>query len=329
MKIPEFVHGSIAPTFTVFDANLKIDEQGQRNLLDYLVQAGGISSFFIRSGLGQMYTFTFDEVKQLAKLTCEHLSGKAPVLVGSNGVWDRNRDRRPDPETFTKEGVELSRYAESIGAAGVVHTVPEAILPREGETIRDVFVNYFTAINDAVNIPIFVYQPPGTDAAYRMTPELITAVAEIPNCVGAKISNTDGHYLFDICQASVANDFACICGAETAFYAALMAGSCAVIGGGATLNPHILNAIQQRFETGDLPGMLVAQAAANRLVVGIHNPVNWFKRYVTEKGYPVSEHFRRMTDNPYVTDYLPISDDDYKRFKRVYEEEMSRFGASA
>ncbi len=329
MKIPAFVRGSIAPTFTVFNEQLEIDEAGQRNLLDYLLLSGAINCYFIRSGLGQMYTFSLEEVKRLAKLTCEHLAGKAPVLVGCNGIWDRNRDRRPDPAKFLAEAVELSRYAESIGAAGVVHTIPEAILPGEGESVRDVFMRYFTAINDAVNLPVFVYQPPGTDANYRMTPDLVRAVAAIPNCVGVKVSNSDGHYFFDVCRAAVESNFACICGAETAYYAALMAGSPAVIGQGSTLNPEVLNAMQERFEAGDLAGVIEAQEATNRLVQGIHNPVNWFKRYISEKGYAVSGHFRRMQDNPYVTDYVPISDEDYTRFKRVYEEEMARFCSPA
>lgn len=325
MKIPAFVRGSIAPTFTVFNDQLEIDETGQRNLLDFMLRSGAINSYFVRSGMGQMYTFSFEDVKRLAKIACSHLEGKAPVLVGCNGIWDRNRDRRADPAVFLDQAVELSRYAESVGAAGVVHTVPEAILPRPGETVRDVFLRYFTAINDAVNIPIFLYQPPGTDTDFWVTPELLSEVAALPNVVGIKVSNRDAGYIFSLCAAATSGGFAYITGDETAFYAGLYAGSPASISQGTILNPQLINLLQERFEAGDRAGALAVQAAIIRLVKACHNPVTWFKRYVTEKGLPVPGHLRRMPDNPYVTDYKPVSDEQYLAFKQVFEAEMARF----
>ncbi|MBC8181538.1 dihydrodipicolinate synthase family protein [candidate division KSB1 bacterium] len=93
MKVPEFVTGNIAPVFSVFNDDLKLDEKGQRNMLDFLYQTKSISAFFVRSGLGQMFTYEFEDVKQMAKIACDHLKDRAPVIVGCNGIWDHNLNK--------------------------------------------------------------------------------------------------------------------------------------------------------------------------------------------------------------------------------------------
>ena len=132
--ISQSIRGCIAPTLTIFGSDLSFDPDGQRRFLDFLVDRGGISAFFVRSGMGQMYTFSFDDVKAMASTACGHLKGRARVLVGASGIWDRDRENYPDPAVYTNQAVELSKYAEEQGADGVVHTVPEAILPRDGQT---------------------------------------------------------------------------------------------------------------------------------------------------------------------------------------------------
>ncbi|MBN2307673.1 MAG: dihydrodipicolinate synthase family protein, partial [Candidatus Hydrogenedentes bacterium] len=107
--IPEFVRGAIAPVFTAFNEDGTFDEAGQRNLLDFLLERGGISAFFLRSGMGQMYTFSYEDTEAIARTACSHLAGTAPALVGTTGIWDRDRTRRPNPAVFTQQAIELSR----------------------------------------------------------------------------------------------------------------------------------------------------------------------------------------------------------------------------
>ena len=55
MQVPDFVSGAIAPVFTAFNEDGTLDDAGQRNLMDYMVQAGGVSfaipQFLSRGGL--------------------------------------------------------------------------------------------------------------------------------------------------------------------------------------------------------------------------------------------------------------------------------------
>ena len=155
-----------------------------------------------------------------------------------------DRKKLPDPKVFQQQGVELGVYAMECGASGVVYTVPDMIRPEGDETEAELTLRYFEKMSAAVDAPIFIYQPPGVDDKYQMSPELIAKLAEIPNVVAAKVSTNDAEYLFNLNWALRDKEFTLIAGAETAYYAALYAGVRAVIGQGCTLNPQIIKEMQ-------------------------------------------------------------------------------------
>lgn len=324
MEIPEYINGCIAPTFTAFNEDGSLDDAAQRRLIDFMVESESISAFFIRSGMGQMYTFSLEDTKQIAKNVCAHLKNTAPVLLGCSGIWDRNYEKRPDPKVFRDQAILLSQYGEEVGAAGVVHTMPEALLPGDGESMTDFQVRYFSDICASVKIPVMLYQPPGTAAEYCVTRDSIVRLAEIDNLVGMKVSSSDGAYVFDLIRAVKGKKFGFIVGAETVFYAGLCAGARACIGQGTTLNPQIIRAMLDRFVAGDLEGANEAQEDTNELVYVCPNPVDFFKMYATEKGYPVGLAARSL-GSPYVTDRVPLASAAYETFKRRFEELLAKY----
>jgi len=323
--IPDYVYGCIAPVFTAFDEDGRLDDDGQRSILDYLLTTRAVSAYFVRSGLGQMYTFSYDDVKQMARTACGHMAGKAPVLVGCTGIWDRNLDKKPDPATFVRQAVELSQYAQEQGAAAVVHTIPEAIEPEGEETTADVILRYFETINASVRIPIFIYQPPGTDPRYCVTEALAPRLADIPNVKGMKLSSNSAELIFDITHALRGKDFGYIVGCETAFLAGLVTGARACIGQGATVNPQILKAVQDRYLSADLEGAIEAQHSTNLLVYRATNCVEFFKRWITEKGFPVQSYDRLVTSNPYMSNRQRLKEEDYHSYRVLLETELARY----
>lgn len=324
MQVPAFVRGSIAPTFTAFHDDGQFDPDGQRRLLDFMLQRGGVQAYFVRSGMGQMYTFGIEDTQALADTACRHLAGRAPVLVGCSGVWDRNYDRRPDPAVYTRQSIDLGRYALERGAAGVVLTIPEALLPEGSETEADLTQRYFETVAAAIPGPIFIYQPPGTDAKYHMTEQSIARLADIDNIVGAKASYGDGYYVYRLIRATAGKQFAYIVGFEMIFAMGLYAGARACIGQGTTLNPRLMNAVQDRFDAGDRAGALAAQDAVNLLVEASTNPQDFYKRFATESGFAVGRHHRVMHSNPYMTSPAPCTDAQYTQFRDLLLETEAR-----
>lgn len=323
--VPEFVHGAIAPVFTAFDPEGRFDENGQRAILDHLVETHAVSAYFVRSGLGQMYTFDENEVRRMAEVACSHMQGRGPVLVGTTGIWNRDRSALPDPVVFTKQAVELSKFAVDQGAAAVVHTMPEAIAPKEGQLCSDVVMAYFETINNAVSVPILIYQPPGTDPRYCVTDELVQRLADLPNIKGMKLSTNDAEYISEINYALTGRDFGFIAGAETAFLAALVCGARACIGQGATINPAIIKAVQERFSQGDLQGAIEAQHSVNLLVKKSPHCVVFYKRWIAEKGYVVHPYQRPTDTQLYGTAQPQVTQEEYNSFKCLLEGELGRY----
>jgi 4-hydroxy-tetrahydrodipicolinate synthase len=323
--IPSYVRGAIAPTFTAFNEDLTLDDEGQRELIDFMLERGGVSAFFIRSGMGQMFTFSYDDVKQIAKNTIEHLRGKAPVMVGCAGIWDRDRERLPDPAEYIRQAVELSKFCEDLGADAVVHTVPDGLAGMDGMSPAEISITYFETICEAVDLPVFIYQSPGTDEQFFMAPESMQRIAEIPNTAGIKISSSDVPYLFDIAYSIRGMDFALVTGAEYVFYSGLGYGSPACIGQGCTVNPFLVKAIQDHFEAGEFDKAMDAQWSVNKLARGIKNSPEFFKRYAAEKGYNVKPYGRSMARDLYSKGALALTGEVYESYKRMYEEELGKF----
>jgi len=324
MNVPRFVHGPIANVFTAFGSAGEIDHAGQRAILDFLLAKNACSALFVRSGMGQMYTYSCDDTTQMTRLAVEHVAGRLPVLVGAAGIWDRESGTPADRDQFFRDAVALSRYAEDAGADGVVHTMPEAVQPVDGESPHDVILRYFEMINEAVSLPVFVYQPPPTAPEYRLTVDLIQQLGAMTNIVAAKISTTDAEVLLDSIWAARNCEFAIIAGAETAYYTVLAAGMTAVIGQGCCLNPEILRAECELFRAGERDAALDAQRSVNMLVQQGIDAVAFFKRYAAEQGYKVQSYAR----GPGGAIEPSLSSDMYAAFKLVLEQEIERFAPS-
>lgn len=324
MSLP-FIHGPIANVFTCFDADGRIDDDGQRAFLDFLFSRGSVSAYFVRSGMGQMYTYSYDDTVRMARLATAHLADKAPVLVGTTGIWNRDFEKRPDRETFLKQAEDLTRIAEDCGAAGTVHTMPEALAPTGGETTHDVTLRYFERVCAVAGKPVLIYQPPPTIPEYHITARLAAELAQFPNLAGMKLSSGDAGYILDICHATRNTPFHFICGNEMSFYAGLHCGAKAVIGQGCCVNPSILKAVQDRFDAGDMDGAMEAQVAANGLVYASPPAVPFMKRYANEQGFKVPPHSRPEIDKPYGPEVDAIGDDTFTAYKTLLEAEIARF----
>jgi len=325
--IPDFVDGPIANVFTAFNEDLSLDDTGQRAILDALVATQAVSAYFVRSGMGQFYSFTVEDTRRITKLACDHLEGIGPVLVGCSGEWDRNRARRMDAEVYTQQSVDLSRYAQECGAAGVVHTIPEAVSLAAGQTQLEATLSYLQTISEAVALPIFLYQPPNTDPDFCVTAESLPVIADIPGVTAIKVSTADAGYMLDLVHSVRGRDFAYIVGNETAYYAGLAMGARGCIGQGCCLNPAIVRAVMDRFDAGDLEGAMDAQAAVNRLCRGTSSAVSFFKRWLSERGHPVQPYNRPAADSSYAGAPGPISDAEVAAFRAEIEQTLAEFGA--
>jgi dihydrodipicolinate synthase/N-acetylneuraminate lyase len=132
------MHGVVPILITPFDAADCIDEEGLRSVIDYNIDAGV-------HGLGVAFAtetpkLTETERDQVTRIVVEQARGRVPVVVNTGA-----------PSTHAT--VAYSMRAADLGASAVMATPPAC--PER------VIKEYFGAMCDAVQIPVFVQEVSG------------------------------------------------------------------------------------------------------------------------------------------------------------------------
>ena len=301
---PRFLTGVITPMFTPRHADGSLDLAGARSMVKWLKSRKCVSSIFARSGVGEMYVFTVEETRQLVDAVVSEAAGEIGVLAGCAGEFDGNAEHRPDPARYTEQAIMLSQFAQERGADAVVLVLPSALPPEPGVPLEDTIFGYYKAVNDAIRIPIVIYQPPGMVPEYCMTPELMRRLLTLPRIGGMKLSTTD-HAVFDpICGTVAATGFGMIAGAEHFYLDALEQGAVGVIGGGCNTHPEMIYAVGHHFAAGRLDRARAAQQVVNETLeelraLDVSGAVAG-KLYIAAKGYLMEpNNARRAAAQPY------------------------------
>jgi 4-hydroxy-tetrahydrodipicolinate synthase len=273
-----------------------LDEVGNRSVVDFYKGTGAITTIFARSGTGQMYSFSFDEVKALIDIVVPEAGNDIHVIAGTSGTFPgRTRDKLPEEEKYIEETLELSKYAEDRGATGVV-VLPLGLTP--SRNFPDKIFDFYQRVNDAVDVPIIIYEPPGVVAPYSLTPQLLARIADLPNLKGMKLSSSDMLKFGLLCDAIKDLDFTMISGHEGAFLSSLVMGAGGCIGGGCNTHPWVIRAVFDAFMEGDMEGARRAQFEVNKLLgvkFGIPDPyaaesLHTSKLYLARKGVKIKPY---------------------------------------
>ena len=157
--------GSFTALITPFK-NSKIDEEALRRLVEWQIHEGTHGLVPVGT-TGESPTLDFDEHKRVVELTIEVTRGRIPVIAGTGS-------------NSTAEAIELSRHAEKAGADGLL-----IVTPYYNKPTQEGLYQHFKAINDAVAIPIIIYNIPARSVV-DMSVETMRRCAELKNIIGVK-----------------------------------------------------------------------------------------------------------------------------------------------
>lgn len=151
---------------TPFRRDLSLDEETLRRLVRRQIDAG--IDFLVPCGTtGESPTLTRDEHLRVVEITIEEANGKTPVLAGAGGY-------------NTHEVIELALECERLGANGILSVTPYYNKPTQEGLFR-----HYSAIADAVRIPIIVYSVQGR-TGINVEPATLGRLARIGNIAGVK-----------------------------------------------------------------------------------------------------------------------------------------------
>ncbi|MEF3304889.1 4-hydroxy-tetrahydrodipicolinate synthase [Paenibacillus sp. GYB003] len=172
----------ITAMVTPFDANLQVDWDGVRRLIDYLIDEQQSDSLVVCGTTGESPTLTEEEKLELFRVAVQHANGRCRIIAGT-GSYD------------TAHTIHLTKQAETIGVDGVLLVAPYYNRPSQ-----DGIYAHFKAAAEATKLPVMLYNIPsrtGITVAASTTLKL----AQLPNVVATKEAHSD----FDLVSELTAN----------------------------------------------------------------------------------------------------------------------------
>jgi 4-hydroxy-tetrahydrodipicolinate synthase len=157
--------GSFTALVTPFK-NGGLDEQSFRKLVDWQISEG--TNGLVPVGTtGESPTLSHDEHKLVVEWCIDEADGRVPVIAGAGS-------------NSTVEAIELSKHAEEAGADGVL-----IVTPYYNKPTQEGLYQHYKAINDAIGIPIIIYNIPGRSIV-DMSVDTMKRLFELPNIAGVK-----------------------------------------------------------------------------------------------------------------------------------------------
>ena len=155
--------GSAVPT--PFDENGVNIEEFQK-FLKFQIESK-IDALIVCGTTGESSTMTKDEKIEVIKCAVEVSNGRIPVIAGTGS-------------NNTKDAIEMSKIAESLGVDGVL-----VVTPYYNKTTQAGLIAHYKLIADNVNVPIILYNVPSR-TGLNINPETCFELSKIPSIVAIK-----------------------------------------------------------------------------------------------------------------------------------------------
>ena len=150
---------------TPFDENgVNIEEFGR--LLENQIE-NGVDSIIVCGTTGESSTMTKDERKQTIKFAIDVVNKRTKVIAGTGS-------------NNTQDAIEMSKYAESVGADGLL-----IVTPYYNKTTQKGLIAHYTEIAKNVSIPIILYSVPSRTGV-NILPEICLELSKVENIVAIK-----------------------------------------------------------------------------------------------------------------------------------------------
>lgn len=153
---------AIATPFT--EGGVNFEEFGK--LLEEQIKQE-VDAIIVCGTTGESATMTDKERKDTIKFAIDKVAKRAKVIAGTGS-------------NNTRAAIELSKYAESVGADGIL-----VVTPYYNKTTQAGLIEHYKAIAEAVTLPIIMYSVPSRTGV-NINPETCVELSKIKNIVAIK-----------------------------------------------------------------------------------------------------------------------------------------------
>ena len=160
-----------------------------RKMIEFQISEG-VDSIVVCGTTGESSTMSTEEKKETIKFAIDVANKRVPIIAGTGG-------------NCTKSAIEMSKYAESVGADAVL-----VVTPYYNKTTQAGLIAHYKAIAESISIPVILYNVPSR-TGLNIAPATYLELSKIENIVATKEASGNISQI-----AEIAN----LCGDNLAIY---------------------------------------------------------------------------------------------------------------
>lgn len=229
--------GSMPALVTPF-RNGELDLETLKKLVEWHI-GEGTNGFVPVGTTGESPTLTHEEHETVIETVVTATAGRVPVIAGAGS-------------NNTLEAIRFVQHAAKVGADAALVVTPYYNKPTQRGLIA-----HFTAVHDAAELPIIIYNIPGR-SVIDMTPDTMGELAKLPRIVGVKDATGD---LARVCDTRITcgQDFIQLSGEDATAHGFNAQGGVGCISVTANVAPKLLAQMQAACAAGDYAKALEIQ----------------------------------------------------------------------
>ncbi len=190
----------ITAMITPLKENFLLDEEKYREFIRFQIENG--CQILTMGTTGESATMSHEEHHEAMNITMDEASksGKDPFVLAGTG------------SNSTKEAISLSKYAEKVGADGIL-----VVVPYYNKPVQHSLIDHFSAIADSVSLPMILYNVPSRTGR-NLEPETVSKLADIKdNIIGIKCASGNIDQITKIIKTTP-SDFIVLSGDDSMTY---------------------------------------------------------------------------------------------------------------
>src|SRR6202790_4817577 len=234
--------GSLVALITPMREDGSLDEKAYAEFVDWQIKEGTKGVIPVGT-TGESPTLSHHEHRRVVEIAVEVAKGRVPVIAGAGS-------------NSTEEAIALTRHAKEAGADAALVVTPYYNKP----TQEGMFLHY-TAIADAVDLPIIIYNIPPRSVDDRSV-ETMARLAKHRNIIGVKDATANLTRQLHTRRAC-GDDFCQLSGEDHTALSYNAAGGVGCISVTANVAPRLCSEMQMAWADGRLKDAMTIQ---NRLV---------------------------------------------------------------
>lgn len=234
--------GSYTALITPF-ANGKVDEAAFRKLVDFQIE-NGTHGLVPVGTTGESPTLSHEEHDRVVEICIEQAAGRVPIIAGAGS-------------NSTEEAVRLAKHAAAAGADGVLIVSPYYNKPTQEGLYR-----HFTAVAEAVDVAVIVYDIPGRSIVRVSDDTLVRMNKAHANICGIKDATSEVGRPPRILNA-LGTGFAQLSGEDATTLPYLAGGGHGAISVTSNIAPRQIADMHNAWQAGDIK---TAQAINARMI---------------------------------------------------------------